>query len=107
MLGDHAVHRAGAYGEATVEVHLLARWNLMLASGVAVGRWHGLEIHAPDRNVTLLGPIVSRHTVSLDDLTGSEPALLAAARPVLTEIFQAFGTAEFSTGTSGPVFDWP
>ena len=92
MLADHAVNRAGAYGEAVVEVRVHAPVDLMLASSRAANE--GWEMRGPDTNNTLKGDEVSRHTLSLDDLTGSQSRLLAASRLVLTDLFQAFGSPE-------------
>jgi hypothetical protein len=53
---------------------------------------HGLSAIGHGRETS--GPLVSRHTVSLDALTGTVTDVLLTARILLTDIVQAFGLPE-------------
>lgn len=92
LIARHAVLRAGAFGEAAVEARLLLPEPTMLISGVNLESWG--DVAAPDRNIEICGDAVSRHTLHLDDIVDSGPSLLTAGRLALTDLLQAFGTAE-------------
>jgi hypothetical protein len=87
VVGRHAVENTGAYGEAVVELRL---------TGTSM-QLHAIGPHeaTPVGDARILRrPVTSRHTVSLEALTGSMTDVLLTARILLTEIMQAFGVPE-------------
>jgi hypothetical protein len=86
-LGRHATQNCGAYGEAVAELRVVGTAMKLHARGP-----HGANPAGHGHEVS--GPLISRHTVSLDAITGSTTNLLLTARILLTEIMQAFGLPE-------------
>lgn len=89
LLAHHAVTRCGADGDAAVEVTVLGDMPMQLADASnefsVYETWSHLKIeHAP----------VGRHTVNLDEITGTTQGLVTAARIVLNDLVQGLGIAE-------------
>lgn len=88
LLGRHAVENTGAWGDAIVVTRLLGP-EMQLIRPV-----HGGMFHEPWNHQPISAPIVTRHTIPLESLAGSDQSLLATTRLVATDLFNAFGSPE-------------
>jgi hypothetical protein len=85
IIGRHAI-RAGASGDATVEIRLVGR-------DMSLGfRLEGFSQRLPHALTIPLAK--SQHTLTLESLAGEPQQLFIAARIMLGQIFNAFGQAE-------------
>jgi hypothetical protein len=87
VVAEHAAH-IGAWGELAVELAVFGPPRTLgwLAYGRIKQRVEGARIIGAD--------VISRHTLSLDDLAAGTQPLLAATRLLLTDVFNAFGSPE-------------
>jgi hypothetical protein len=87
LIGRHAL-RAGAYGDATVELRLVGR-NMNLG-------YYRDGIAERYRNPLVMQEARSRHTLTLESIAGEPQQLFAAVKVMLGQIFNAFGHAEIA-----------
>lgn len=87
ILAHHAVNQCGTYGEAVIEVTLLAGMPMQLgqAFGHVLGDIWGHQIKAAP---------VGRRTINLDEIASSGKGLAIAAHLVLNDLIQGFGFPE-------------
>jgi Putative DNA-binding domain len=90
VLGRHAVENAGAFGDCLVEARIVGT-EMQLAYLHYLGGAYFPELIENPRTIN---GAVSRHTVTLGTLAGGGQELLAAARLVVTDLFNAFGAPE-------------
>lgn len=88
LLGRHAVENTGAWGDAVVITRLFGR-DMQLMYPI-----HGGMLSEPWNHQPISDPIVSRHTIPLESLAGSDQSLLATTRLIATDLFNAFGSPE-------------
>ena len=86
LLGRHAVHNAGARGDAAVEVRVIGPHMLLGYSHDGLVEYY--------RNALLIREARARLTLPLASLTGDAQDVLIAARLALADVFNAFGLAE-------------
>ena len=94
VVAKHAIN-VGAWGELAVELMVFGPPRVL--AWVAFG--HVIE-HIEAARV-LDDDVVSQHTFALFDLTAGVQPLLAAARRLLTDVFNAFGSPEIRALTPG------
>ena len=90
VVGDHAVRRCGAWGDALVEVRLVGE-RMQLAYAQRIGSFQTYEPVAGGR---VLDGASSRHTVVVEAAASIGQAISAAVRLIATDIFHDFGSAE-------------
>jgi hypothetical protein len=90
VLGDHAVRRCGAWGDALVAARLVGE-RMQLADAQRIGSF---ETYEPIAGGRLLDGARSRHTVVVEAAASVGQALSAAVRLIATDIFHAFGSPE-------------
>lgn len=97
LLGSHAVDQAGAWGDAVAQASLTC-WDIdRQTSGVTAellecDRLGSMERVSGTRELRHLP--TSRHTISLDGLSSEIVDRLIAARLLLTDLMQGFGSPE-------------
>lgn len=83
----HAVH-TGAWGELAVEL-------AVFGPPRTLGWLEYMRFVRPVEGARIIdADVISRHTFALDDLAAGPQPLLAAARLLLTDVFNAFGSPE-------------
>jgi hypothetical protein len=90
VLGDHAVRRCGAWGDALVAARLVGE-RMQLADAQRIGSF---ETYEPIAGGRLLDGARSRHTVVVEAAASVGQALSAPVRLIATDIFHAFGSPE-------------
>jgi Putative DNA-binding domain len=88
FLGRHAVENTGACGDAIL-VAKVSGSRMQLVYPV-----HGGAFAEPWNHHPMNDPVVTRHTVPLETLVGSDQELLVGTRLVATDLFNAFGAPE-------------
>ena len=88
-LGQFATGTASTAGDAVVASTVFSRRGARLATGSQASFNDDYTNDAPLQAIAQ-----SRHTLSLDDLAGGGPSLLAAAAQVGLDLFQSFGCIE-------------
>jgi hypothetical protein len=86
VIGRSALHNAGAYGDAIVELRITGC--AMSLAGDSTG------LRARAQQGRYVERAVSRHTVPIELLAGDRGDFLVATRMMLADIFHAFGIAE-------------
>ncbi len=89
VLGQFATGTARTTGDAVVASTIFSRRGARLATG---GQSSFNDDYTNDAPLQTIAQ--SRHTLSLDDLVGGGPSLLAAAAQVGLDLFQSFGCIE-------------
>jgi hypothetical protein len=88
LLGRHAVENAGAWGDAFVLARLSGS-DMQLTYPI-----HGGMLHEPWNHQPLCDPVITRNTVPLESLVGSDQDLLVATRLIANDLVNAFGSPE-------------
>jgi hypothetical protein len=87
LVGRHALHNAGARGEAAVEARVMG-------PDMVLGYTHSGGIVEAHSNELLIQEARSRRTLPLTSLANAPQELFIATRMMLTDVFDAFGRAE-------------